>query len=470
MAIGMPYESWTYERRDRLARTKRLLEMWSADPHVREQLMGPSDLTIKAPILATFDTEELNALRNFTSELLRPRNSIREYCCAPVISDYLEYKSFKVEKSERARADAAPADSSWRRWRARQMARCHLTLASELNDAIIHAPFAIELGDGCSVGCNFCGVNAPRLKRNYPLSEDNALLFEGVVRTLSRVAGPASSRHGFLYWASDPFDNPDYEGFCELFRSAVGVFPHTTTAQPLKNISRTRAFLQEASHQPFVSNRFSILSPGSLSRLFDAFSADELLPVELVIHTPGSLILRQLAGRALDRDTTSGVGGNGGQSIACVSGFLVNMVNREVRLISPYPASDTWPNGYRIFASGSFATVADFQSLVSEMIGDHMTPSFRRDLPIKLIDDAQFSQQERGFVISAPSANLECECSPEVALLTAAIARGTESWQTLCDEVSQRHGFSPTSLSTWIDRLYSQGVLEDSDLTRIEVS
>src|SRR5580704_17524890 len=147
MAIGMPYEPWTYERRDRLARTKRFLEMWSADPHVREQLMGLSDLTIKAPILATFDPEELNALRNFTSELLRPRNSIREYCCAPVISDYLEYKSFKVEKSERARADAAPADSSWRRWRARQMARCHLTLASELNDAIIHAPFAIELGD-----------------------------------------------------------------------------------------------------------------------------------------------------------------------------------------------------------------------------------------------------------------------------------------------------------------------------------
>ena len=43
-----------------------------------------------------------------------------------------------------------------------------------------------------------------------------------------------------------------------------------------------------------------------------------------------------------------------GGTIACVSGFLFNMVERNVRLISPCNASERWPLGYRIYDEGTF--------------------------------------------------------------------------------------------------------------------
>lgn len=53
----------------------------------------------------------------------------------------------------------APGFNSWCDM---QMARCKLELGGH-DDKAVHAPFAIELNQGCFVGCWFCGVSAEKL-------------------------------------------------------------------------------------------------------------------------------------------------------------------------------------------------------------------------------------------------------------------------------------------------------------------
>src|SRR5262245_10451126 len=54
-------------------------------------------------------------------------------------------------------------------------------------------------------------------------------------------------------------------------------------------------------------------------------------------------------------------------AIACVSGFLTNMVERTVRLVSPTRPGDHWPLGYRVYGERSFATASDFRRAVEDL-------------------------------------------------------------------------------------------------------
>jgi hypothetical protein len=88
---------------------------------------------------------------------------------------------------------------------------------------------SIQLTDGCSIGCSFCGFESKKGVRDYIPFE----LIESLVekyKTEFAKAGP------FLYYASDPFDY-DFDGHTyidvhNLFENACNYSPFVSTAVP----------------------------------------------------------------------------------------------------------------------------------------------------------------------------------------------------------------------------------------------
>ncbi|MEW6282970.1 MAG: radical SAM family RiPP maturation amino acid epimerase, partial [Candidatus Eremiobacterota bacterium] len=296
----------------------------------------------------------------------------------PEVRLYRDWVASKLALRDAFRAGSAPRHPGLRRWRDRQIARCSWELSRDAAEAIIHAPVAVELCAGCSVGCWFCGVGAAKFREAWPYAP-NVGLWNGVLGGLLDSLGEGAA-HGFCYWATDPLDNPDYERFCLDFCRVLGRFPQTTTALALKDPERTRALLRVSQEHGCPINRFSVLSRGQLERVFATFTPEELVQVELVLQNPQSQVVKAYAGRARETDRVKPDDPAESSTIACVSGFLVNMVERTVRLISPCSAGPHWPLGYRVHAQGRFEDAAGFASLLSSMATPHI---LRLDLPLE---------------------------------------------------------------------------------------
>ena len=282
-------------------------------------------------------------------------------------------------------ADDDGAVSSYRRWRARQQARTAYACGAFITPLQLHLPFTVELTQGCSRGCWFCGVSALPLEAVLPTDLDR---WEGMLQALRGIFG-ASVKRGFLYWATDPLDHPDYEAHAEVFRRVCGRFPATTTAAPLADPARTRrlAAMAFAGDCPPEGMRFSVISRRQLADVHATFSAEELLDISLVLVNHESLLAIAEAGHArerakrrpelaaLERRKLSRNDGDemmAHRTIACVTGFLVEPVAGRVRLISPTPCSDRWPDGYAVFDEARYNDVDEFRQALEAMVERNM--------------------------------------------------------------------------------------------------
>lgn len=254
-------------------------------------------------------------------------------------------------------------------------------------------PICFELSRGCSVGCWFCGLQAPQLKAVFPHTRQNKKLWYDVLQISHDLLGTAAT-NASLYWATEPFDNPDYELFCLDFHAVFGVFPQTTTALALADIKRTRSFIRLSQKNGCKLNRFSVNSIEDLHSLHEHYSAFELAQVELVLQNRGSLQNKARSGRLL----TSRSDNLQTETISCCTGFLVNMVRKRVYLISPCPASAKYPKGYITFAEGAFQSADEFSALLQEMMDSHMANSFSSSDPVVLTDGIRCQSENKKTV------------------------------------------------------------------------
>jgi radical SAM family RiPP maturation amino acid epimerase len=337
-----------------------LLSRWIADPSFKRLVSVKPDEAINRYNLKV-DLEEMKVL--WEENISKQNGELPD-----VFTNFKQRlkcnesaKSFKRVKS----AAASSSDLCYKAWRERQIARTTSQFKKKMQDAIIHAPVSFELSKGCSIGCWFCGVSAPRLGDIFFYSQENAKLWREIQQLMKKILGSAASA-GFCYWASDPFDNPDYEKFCLDFYEIFGFFPQTTTAQPLKDIVRTRSLLKLSREKGYPLNRFSILSLKMLDRVHKEFSAEELALVDLVLQNPEADKIKAYTGKIRERSLEKGETDNefpDQGTIACVSGFLFNMVDRSVKLISPCNASERWPLGYIVYDEGTFSNVNNLKIL-----------------------------------------------------------------------------------------------------------
>ncbi|MGE3511502.1 MAG: radical SAM family RiPP maturation amino acid epimerase [Vicinamibacterales bacterium] len=440
---------------------KRFIERWAADDRFRQALRQDPQGAAREWHL-TIDPEAIRPLWDLPTEATDWRHWDMGACeTYPLAAAYLAFRRARVEAAEALR-HISPASPAYRRWRARQVARCHSVFPRAFADALPHAPFACELSLGCSVGCWFCGVGADRLTAHAWYGSGQQ--WRDILAVLRDFTGPAAGARGLLYWASDPLDHPQFEHFARDFTHAFGAPPHTTTALATRDAERTRRLLPHATAESPLGVRFSVLSVAALDRIHAAFTAESLAHVELVPQTPGSVLRKVPVGKARLRlmsgspPPTGRVPLNeGAPSIACVSGLLINLVSGRVRLITPAPCSDREPDGYRTIAQGQFSTAADLEQLVSQMVAEHMRVLPAEDLPLRAVDGLTVHERDDGFELASAHARHVVAGGPLTRQLGQWLAGGCtlaqlRQWVT-------SFGLPAEVADTWVIELFDSGCL-----------
>ncbi|MGX9992568.1 radical SAM family RiPP maturation amino acid epimerase (plasmid) [Rhizobium sp. Z1P35] len=385
----------------------------------------------------------------------------------PVAAAWLEYQQELIDHRDMLCEESkmAMVVPRFQTWRKRQILRCDSELGMSPK-SITHPALAFELSDGCTGKCWFCGVSAGPFNGHYEYSKDHAALWRGVVGVASEMFGPAA-RTGFCYFATEPMDNPDYDRFLQDYYQITSALPQTTTAAPLKDQPLTRRVLELFKRYRCVPNRFSVLNRDQLDQIHAAFSPEDLMGVELILQGKEAGIPKALAGRAREQKLTGensndAVAGSDSNhtTIACVSGFLVNMPRGEIRLVTPVPGSERWPLGYRIVAKRLFKTVDEFRESIQRIIDDHMHESPLPNQLIRFRRDLKYEAGKPHFHLRSRNVHYTVGDNVAPISLGGIIASGDHTTAQLVAR-AVTDGSNALSLASWLDNIFMQGLIEE---------
>jgi radical SAM family RiPP maturation amino acid epimerase len=390
------YDSHTVHR---LAHAKRFLELWSMMPGFRDKNETELKTAIREYGL-DITTEEARYLYDidFITKQTEKGNEAPE--------TVLKYRKFCSDKLAGRNylqlSGCAPSDKKFAKWRLRQVNRCWIELGGR-NAAMIHSPLLFELSDGCSVGCPFCGVSADKFRGYYKNTPGNMRFWREILQRAKNEIGDAAGT-GTCYYATEPFDNPDYESFSRVYHEVTGRVPQVTSAAAMRNPERTRQFLESVRNYDFHIHRFSVLSLEILGRIFAGFTPEELLYVELLPQFSGAPSNRfSRTGRQFLQNTDITNNSNdtddfsNGETICCISGFVVNMCRKRIRLITPGITDREHPTGELVIGERFFNDAESFSRRLRSMIDEYMDIRLRTGNPLRIKQGITYEPDSKTF-------------------------------------------------------------------------
>jgi len=452
-----------------VAHAKRFLERYTGDDAFRKKLLSDPRGVAAAYGLKS-DPEEIRLLWDCDPATRQPAD------LKAIPDTVLRYRFWVAEKlvhrDKIRELDCIPSDNSFRIWRERQHNRVFHQLGENGARGIVHTSWAVELSKGCSGGCWFCGLGAGRKEADFLHTPENQRLWLDVLEVMKELVGPTAAGQGVLYWATDPLDNPDFELFADEFADAFGRFPQTTSVLPMRDVERTRRLLVHSRRRGCQINRFSVISLKLLEEIFAAFTAEELLFTELITQNIESSTGIGNAGRARgsklyekkhDILGTPQEGRGMPGTISCLSGFLFNMLDRTVKLVTPCPADDEWPEGYWTLAEERFDTANDLKTILRRMVKESMPTALRLTDPIAFRSDLAYASTAKGFQLTnkvlRSSFDKEHELLPDIAAL---VARGCLCAGDVAVEMEKSKGVPLQLTLMLLNKLFQEGVLEES--------
>jgi radical SAM family RiPP maturation amino acid epimerase len=447
-----------------LAHIKRFMERWDGDPDFRDRVSVEPFQNL-SHYRIELNSDELLPLweSNFTDKLGEEHEIVIRW---KRWQEIIREKKETLEENVYHSAIASFDNPNFQSWRNRQIARCSSEFNLSGQNAIVHFSVSLELNKGCSVGCPFCGVSAPRLSDIFFYDRDNAKLWRETLKTLKKVLHSAASV-GFCYWATEPMDNPDYEKFCHDFYDILGIFPSTTTAIPLKDPTRTREFLKLSKNKKCYKDRFSILSLQMLDRVHQEFSAEELAFVKLQLQNKEANSTMARTGRSREKSLKQGeadIEFPDQGTIACTSGFLFNMVDRSVKLISPCNANERWPNGYIVYDRGTFSNGKDLKILLEKMIEDNMSLTLKDDRPVSFRSDLKYESLADGFQLSTKFKTYQFTHQPNLKYLGDLIHKNSKNVPEIVSNLKLLD-VSSMFTSYYLNLMFEKGVLDELPLS-----
>ena len=468
-----------------IGKVKRVLEWWASSEPFRK-LIAEDPLEAARRYDLGFDPQAIRALWDplFARDAREQGRAVD-----PAVAAYHKFFGDKTIWRGQVKEECTPSDPRFAAWRARQISR-NVMENGGYDDYIIHTPFAIETTEGCSVQCWFCGVGATKVANSFLYTPENAALWRECLTVLHNKIGPAS-KWGFLYWATDPLDNPDYELLASDFCDIIGMYPQTTTAQAHKHVERVRKLLKVSEARGCRVNRFSVLTEALLRRIYKAFTADELTNVEIVAQMNDSTTAKAAAGafrqraktkrqlidtetRKLERlaEISNLVAGNEEKkappqpgTIACVSGFLLNMVTRTIKLISPCRASEEWPLGYVVFDQRSFNDAMELEDHVEAMMAEHMPVKIDLKDRIRFNPNFRYQKHEDGFHVVSAMNELSfrrADMADYVLSLGDQVNSGRRTAAQIALSGFFEHGVPEANTIGTLEALFQRGLLVDA--------
>lgn len=456
------YESRSVEELSQIAHVKRFLERFQGDDVLRAALLGglmslddaaracgcKLDLTTLQPVFNPAFTEHR---KDATAEDW-PLTHLWDSHLAAILALRDDIKTIGDTDGRNPAFDA---------WRSRQIARTAFELGVHAQ-GIVHPPITFELSSGCSVGCWFCGISAAKFGGNFSLADGGDVAWRETLTAAQSVLG-RGMKVGFAYWATEPLDNPEYLEFLKIWHDVVGVVPQTTSAIPLRNLELTRSVLDLWKQHKCFPNRFSVLTTKILLKIHETFTPEELLGVELVLQGQGSASPKSGAGRAYQGAEIQRAGSvrvknntvvNG--TIACVSGFLVNIVEKTVKLISPSSPSDRWPDGYIVVGERRYEKPEGLRDALESLIDEHMVQHLDPAKVIRFVSNINFFATAAGVGVESAHVRVQSKLLSVVGpLIDDGDKTPLEIFKIACEQ-----GEDPLRVVAVINDVRSAGLIE----------
>lgn len=447
-----------------IAHAKRFVERYTADPDFRK--LATEDCN-KAASLYGIKVDP-NEIRTLWDPEEGKRYLEEGTPLTPTLKLCQRYSQAMSAWMGRRRSIQSLANPKFRAWWQRQMARNSSELGPTVSSRDVYAPVCIELSAGCTVGCWFCAISADKFRGAFPYTSENKRLWRDVLGVLKDVIGPAAEV-GFCYWATEPFDNPDYEEFIKDYHKIIGSLPSTTTAQAHKDIARARTLLHLWEDYGFTYNQWSVLTIKILDRIYEEFTPEELVWTKLCMLNKESRVKKANAGRALEKckrlasrgeDVTEILNELAQGTIACVSGFLVNMVEKKIQLVSPCKASDQWPRGYKVYEEALFGNGEDLRSVMEGMISNNMPLTLHGSDKIRFRRGLAYKQLQDGFELATEFKTEKARNPVYGLLLGEMINNGSYTLSEIVAAVG-RLGVPREDVNTSIDAMFRNGLLDE---------
>lgn len=308
-------------------------------------------------------------------------------------------------------------DSTYFDWRKRRIKSVR-SETGHYGYGIDHPTFSVELGIGCTVQCTFCAFAAEKHKENFDFNNlENQQLMRALASAFQEVMGVGAGG-GMLYYATEPHDNPNYIDFVNLWYEETGWKLCTSSARyDIEWIQKLTKFY--GSPTPMMWPRLSILSKHCMEKIHRHFTPEELgypwlLAQQIEVEDERAKVpggrekygLKKLNEvrdcRFYDEPEDVDVASIPQGSIACVSGFKVNMINKTITATSPCYTSKEWPLGYRDYGTNYFTTPDSILPALKQLISRVMLKTLPNHAPIRLRDDLKLRIKDSGFWLVSP--------------------------------------------------------------------
>lgn len=263
---------------------------------------------------------------------------------------------------------------------------------------IYYYPLAFELGDGCRVQCDFCGLAAPCFKSNFEYNSENSRLWKQILMYVKERIGDVAD-DAPCYFATEPMDNPDYEKFLNDYFGVFGVVPQTTTALADAYPDRIAKLIKnigQAGLKNRNSLRISIRTLAQFKKIMGQHSYDELKYVEIIANNKESVNRVSNSGRAAENSNIEDIK-RLDYSISCVAGLLINMPRKEISFIEPQVPNANYPMGIKNYSRVNFSDIDDFKKKVDELIKKYAVFKVTEDTPLILNENIRIEEKD-GFV------------------------------------------------------------------------
>ena len=422
------------------AQMKRYMDMLRCDPAFREKAEAAPERAAEEAGLAI---RAEDARRYGREPLAEP-----EGLMAVFLKEKKEYRSRIREEAGRLRHTGFAA------WHRRQDRRCDLELGQWVNAELMHLPLAFELSSGCSVGCPFCGLSAGRLNRVSRGDAETRKLFRDILGGALELLG-SGVREAILYYATEPLDTPDYLQFAQVFREVCGRMPVMTTAVPMRDPEKMRSILRADRGPERRIHRFSLLSQEVFRQCAGRFLPEETLYVDfLPRYREGRTGLVQAGRGRMAAGLESLMTDQG--TIACVSGFIVNIAERTLRLSTPCRADAQRPNGEMVSEPMAFTTAEEALCRMERICGRMRTvPEESKALALqpflRMGDGDSFTLENPGYT--------RLSLEGKAAEICRILAERPACAEEICRMVS---GEIPETQMT-LAGLFRQGILRHED-------
>jgi radical SAM family RiPP maturation amino acid epimerase len=458
------------------AHLKRYLELLEGDPDVRARVLDArvprehilADAGLALPVDDMGPFWRMPLVHGFSDD--ERAGWMRELERSRLRNVWVEWRQAEGRRHAEMSHSAVPKDARVRAWRARQLSRARSEQIAA--DDLSHFPLlAFELTHGCSVQCWFCALDPEKLTSHFAYTAEHGALWRDVLGHCWDLFGDGC-QSAICYHGTDPFDNPDFFRFQDDVIEIFGVLPQVTTAQALKNPDWTRRLLELQKQHP-SHHRFSVLTLGMLRKIHQAFTAEEIADVSLVLQHKEALGLKVASGRANARPdrmeaeeqyrATSPHAGpklDMQTSCECTAGFLVNMATGRIQMISPADPSPATPLGYATHAEGTFRTADEFRAFLDRTVAAHMRERLEPGDVVRLRAEVTFEPLADGFAVTSRYRRQALRGAPHFARLGDLVREGTHTTSAIVGALLDM-GVMPFEATGWLDRVFQAGMLAE---------